>query len=259
MRRSIAVLALTLSACAPAPYEVGGAAGGALLPPGPGPVNSYGPSAPITSGPITAGPIGSAPAAPYAAAGAQPAPQPAVGAPLSAVAPAPVYPAESTTASSAAVGAGASASHAAISDEQDFSAVASRETIESDKQRMAENRAQYQQIAPGALPERSGSAAPSPAIDYAIGAPNRLGQAIWPRSGLVLANHDRACGRYDTPTLAQEAFLRSGGPRRDPKNLDPDGDGFACTWDPTPFQAAKGAGAPLPLPGAAAALPGQGG
>ncbi|MDZ4134073.1 MAG: hypothetical protein U1D06_00550, partial [Paracoccaceae bacterium] len=51
--------------------------------------------------------------------------------------------------------------HASISDEQDFSAVASRETIASDAERLARNRAQYQVIQPGALPQRSGSAEPN--------------------------------------------------------------------------------------------------
>ena len=37
---------------------------------------------------------------------------------------------------------------------------------------------------------------------------------------------------------AQEAFLKAGGPERDRYGLDPDGDGFACRWDPTPFRAA---------------------
>ena len=35
---------------------------------------------------------------------------------------------------------------------------------------------------------------------------------------------------------AQSAFLDSGGPEKDRKGLDPDGDGFACGWDPTPFR-----------------------
>ena len=40
------------------------------------------------------------------------------------------------------------------------------------------------------------------------------------------------------PTPAQQAFLEAGGPERDRKGLDPDGDGYACAWDPTPFRAA---------------------
>ena len=45
----------------------------------------------------------------------------------------------------------AGAGSAAISDEQDFSAVSSRETIESDKERLARNRAQYQVVQPTAI------------------------------------------------------------------------------------------------------------
>ena len=50
-------------------------------------------------------------------------------------------------------------------------------------------------------------------------------------------------GSFDAPHPIQEAFLDAGGPKRDPHALDPDGDGFACAWDPRPFRAARG-GAP---------------
>lgn len=143
------------------------------------------------------------------------------------------------TTAAAATPPAAPVNHVGISDEQDFSAVSSRETIESDKERIAQNRAQYQQIQPGALPERTGDNA-ARIIEYAVKAPNRLGEAIYKRSSLALSNNERACARYANPEEAQEAFLNSGGPQRDPKNLDPDGDGFACRWDPTPFQAARG-------------------
>jgi hypothetical protein len=33
--------------------------------------------------------------------------------------------------------------------------------------------------------------------------------------------------------------LSNGGPERDRLGLDPDGDGFACYWDPTPFRLAR--------------------
>lgn len=131
-------------------------------------------------------------------------------------------------------------SHSGISDEQDFAAVASRETIESDKARMDQNKAQYQQVQPTELPERTDdSGAAVDLVQYALNAPNRKGETIYPRSRIALANSERACGRYDTPEAAQQAFMRAGGPQRDSKNLDPDGDGFACFWDPTPFQKAK--------------------
>jgi hypothetical protein len=132
------------------------------------------------------------------------------------------------------------ASHAGISDENDFQAVSSRETIESDKARMDQNRAAYQQIQPTANPERTGaSEAAVDLVQYALKAPNRMGEAIYPRSKIALANSQKACARHASPEAAQQAFLASGGPKRDPKNLDPDGDGFACYWDPTPFQNVK--------------------
>lgn len=131
-------------------------------------------------------------------------------------------------------------SHAGISDENDFQAVSSRETIESDKARLAQNRAAYQQVQPTENPERTGaSEAAVDLVQYALRAPNRMGEAIYPRSRIALSNHDKSCARYGSPEAAQQAFLGSGGPKRDPKNLDPDGDGFACYWDPTPFQKAK--------------------
>ncbi len=44
------------------------------------------------------------------------------------------------------------------------------------------------------------------------------------------------CARYASADAAQRAFLAEGGPERDPLNLDPDGDGFACGWDPEPYR-----------------------
>ena len=45
-------------------------------------------------------------------------------------------------------------------------------------------------------------------------------------------------GWAEADDVAQEAFLAQGGPQSDRKGLDPDGDGFACDWDPRPFRAA---------------------
>lgn len=44
------------------------------------------------------------------------------------------------------------------------------------------------------------------------------------------------CRRFTSADEAQRAFLAEGGPERDPRNLDPDGDGFACSWDPEPYR-----------------------
>jgi len=124
-----------------------------------------------------------------------------------------------------------------ISDEQDFDAVAGRETIESDAQRIARNRAQYVVVEPTALPERTGSSGPN-IVEYAINTRNGVGEQMYSRSSIRLTAPEAACRRYKSPDLAQEAFLNAGGPKRDPKGLDPDGDGFACAWDPRPFRAA---------------------
>lgn len=130
--------------------------------------------------------------------------------------------------------------HSGISDEQDFEAVASRETIETDAERIEANKAQYQQIAPAALPERGAGQAVSDLVSYALNAPNRLGQSIYQRRSVAADAHRKACLHYASDEAAQVAFLKAGGPERDRKKLDPDGDGFACDWDPTPFQKARG-------------------
>ena len=96
-------------------------------------------------------------------------------------------------------------------------------------------------MAPAAVPSApmvSGSAGPNLAA-YALSATNAPGQSVWPRGGLRLTNTEKACAKYVSPDLAQMAFLERGGPQKDPGNLDPDGDGFACGWDPRPFQAAR--------------------
>jgi hypothetical protein len=131
------------------------------------------------------------------------------------------------------VGAGSPA----ISDEQDFDAVSQRETIESDKERIARNAAQYQVVQPTALPPREGNTQPV-LVEFALSTTNAVGEQVYSRSGIRLGSYETACKRYRSPDLAQEAFLNAGGPKRDPKGLDPDGDGFACSWDPRPFRAA---------------------
>ncbi len=126
-------------------------------------------------------------------------------------------------------------SNAGISDENDFKAVSGRETIASDKERIERNRSQYQVIQPGALPVRPGSAGPN-IVDYALATSNPVGTQLYKRSGFSLGNAASKCAGYASPDLAQEAFLAKGGPDRDRLGLDPDGDGYACAWDPSPFR-----------------------
>lgn len=123
-----------------------------------------------------------------------------------------------------------------ISDEQDFSAVSSRETIESDRERLKRNREQYKQFEPTEVPKRAADGRPN-IVEFALQTNNAPGQAIYRRSGFRSASsNERHCAKYGSADIAQEAFLANGGPTRDRENLDPDGDGFACGWDPRPFR-----------------------
>ncbi|MBZ4690872.1 MAG: hypothetical protein JG765_2123 [Cereibacter sp.] len=125
--------------------------------------------------------------------------------------------------------------HVGISDENDFAAVSARETIQSDAERIAQNRAQYQVIPPTPLPQRSGTEGPN-IVQFALSTSHAPGTPMYRRSSLRLTNPGAACAGFASPDLAQEAFLASGGPTRDRKGLDPDGDGYACGWDPRPFR-----------------------
>ncbi len=128
-----------------------------------------------------------------------------------------------------------------ISDEQDFSAVTSRETIESDRERIAAQRQAYQVIAPKALPTRPGKSFAS-IVEFALSTTNSVGQPLYSRSKILAkARFERNCAKYPSSDLAQEAFLKAGGPQRDRYGLDPDGDGFACFWDPQPYRLAENA------------------
>ncbi|WP_380053479.1 hypothetical protein ACFE33_11530 [Falsihalocynthiibacter sp. SS001] len=128
----------------------------------------------------------------------------------------------------------------AISDEQDFGAVSSRETIASDAQRLEANRLQYKEIEPTALPTRTSGAGGASIVSYALATTNAVGQPVYSRSQSSYSRYQTACSKFVSPDMAQEAFLEAGGPKSDRKGLDPDGDGFACAWDPAPFRAARG-------------------
>lgn len=125
-----------------------------------------------------------------------------------------------------------------LSDENDFEAVSSRESIASDAERIARNRALYQEIEPTALPSRTEDSQPN-IVQYALQTRNSRGTPVYNRGGLKMASRTaRNCAKYGSSDLAQIAFLSKGGPQRDRLGLDPDGDGFACDWDPAPFRQA---------------------
>ncbi len=128
---------------------------------------------------------------------------------------------------------------AVISDEQDFEAVSSRETIESDRDRLQRQRDAFQLVGPEDLPSRPGGLGPN-IVAYALSTTNDVGEPVYSRMGLFNESwHERVCARYGWSDRAQAAFLQAGGPERDLRGLDPDGDGFACNWDPGPFRIAR--------------------
>lgn len=125
-----------------------------------------------------------------------------------------------------------------ISDENDFSAVSARESIASDAARLEQNRDSYTVVQPTAVPLRPSDTGPN-IVTYALSTSNQPGARTYSRSGINLASKAaRNCARYPSADQAQMDFLSLGGPEKDRKGLDPDGDGFACDWDPTPFRLA---------------------
>ena len=124
---------------------------------------------------------------------------------------------------------------AGLSDEQSFKAVTERTSIEGDKERIAANRAQYVTIEPTDVPQRPDNTGPD-IVKYALATTNPVGAQLYDRPSFYLVNLKTACQKFTSPDFAQQAFLAKGGPMKDPKGLDADGDGFACDWDPTPFR-----------------------
>ena len=111
-----------------------------------------------------------------------------------------------------------------------------RATRDAEQAAFEARRASFQPVAPTALPERP-TDTPN-IVDFALRTSHGVGQQRYRRSRLTVQNHARNCGEFTSADRAQEEFLRLGGPERDPRNLDPDGDGFACSWSPEPFRAA---------------------
>lgn len=129
---------------------------------------------------------------------------------------------------------------AGLSREQDFQAVSGERDIQDDAERLRQAQSQYRIIEPTALPTRDGSNRPN-IVAYALQTNNPVGTAVYKRSTFnTQSKHQRNCASYASPDLAQEDFLAKGGPQKDRNALDPDGDGFACAWDPTPFRRVAG-------------------
>lgn len=125
-----------------------------------------------------------------------------------------------------------------ISEENSFDAVDSERSIEEDAARIARNREQYRVIEPEEIGTRSGDAGPN-IVAYALDSQHPVGTQIYRRIGIATAaRNERNCAEYASSDQAQLDFLSRGGPQRDRLALDPDGDGYACGWDPTPFRRA---------------------
>lgn len=70
---------------------------------------------------------------------------------------------------------------------------------------------------------------------YATAMDNDPGETRFVRASAT-SDSARNCAGFPTPQAAQIAFIARGGPQIDPLNLDPDGDGFVCGWDPRPLR-----------------------
>lgn len=80
-------------------------------------------------------------------------------------------------------------------------------------------------------------------VEYALATSHPVGTPRYPRwNPFRWQTWERNCLQFASQNAAQEAFLAAGGPERDRGNLDPDGDGYACWWDPEPFRRALLAG-----------------
>ncbi|MCF3973523.1 hypothetical protein [Paracoccus salsus] len=73
-------------------------------------------------------------------------------------------------------------------------------------------------------------------VRYAFTVEHAPGTAVYSRARVPAGQVSRICAGYASADAAQTAFLAAGGPRRDPRGMDPDGDGFVCGWDPAPFR-----------------------
>lgn len=89
-------------------------------------------------------------------------------------------------------------------------------------------------IQPGEMPEvMSGINI----IAFARETTNAVGERLYRRPSIRRTISASQCRKFESDDDAQRNFLANGGPQDDPLNLDPNGDGFACRWNPEPFRA----------------------
>ena len=66
---------------------------------------------------------------------------------------------------------------------------------------------------------------------FARSVPNKVGEKVYFRNFLN-TSAETGCKKFTSKNAAQIFFLQNGGPNNDYHNVDIDGDGFACKWDP---------------------------
>ncbi len=147
-----------------------------------------------------------------------------------------VRPQGQTTTTTASSARAAQPNNPNISDEQDFEAVSARRTIEDDAARVQEKRQQYAVVRPTAVPNRPSGAAPTP-IQFALATSHPVGQKVYRRPLTASTRKAQAeCLNYSSAEVAQDQFLKNGGPEKDRLGIDPDGDGYACGWNPATYR-----------------------
>ena len=125
-----------------------------------------------------------------------------------------------------------------ISRSQDFNTVKANETIESDAEKLQNLKENYEIVKPGAPPRRR--VGDINLAKYALSQTNPVGNKIYSRFALSGRKAQRNCAAYYSSDDAQSDFLTLGGPQKDRRGLDPDGDGYACDWSPAIYRSLIG-------------------
>lgn len=94
-------------------------------------------------------------------------------------------------------------------------------------------RAQLVVIEPGTLPT---VVAGVNIAEFARTTTNEVGEKLYRRPVIKNRFSSTECRKFRSADDAQRYFLANGGPQKDPLNLDPDGDGFACRWSPEHYR-----------------------
>ena len=73
---------------------------------------------------------------------------------------------------------------------------------------------------------------------FARSVSNKVGEKIYYRRFLGI-DANPGCKKFSNKNEAQIFFLKNGGLKNDFHNIDVDGDGFACEWDPSIYRKIK--------------------